>query len=169
MGQLHKVTAPDFPLGEKLKVENMNFTFFGGKRSQAPAVTSELWCGKDKEGVIWISVSAPNRPKIKFNIGTNDFHHWFHGDGTPYTAAEASTLYSNAYVKILENMVAHLMCTLWVEPEQKPQQGGGGQRQGGGGGNYGGNRSGGNSYGGGGGGGAPAAAGGFDDSSDIPF
>jgi uncharacterized membrane protein YgcG len=163
MGLLHKAVDPATPNEWRDKVENMNFTFFGGKRSAAPAVTSELWVGKDKDGIVWISVTAPNRPKIKFKFGNNDFHHWIHGDGTPFTESEASLLYAKAYVAILQPLMTHLMVTEWVEPEQKQQQGN--QRAGGGGGNYGGgnnNNRGGGSYGGGGGGNASQE-------DDIPF
>jgi uncharacterized membrane protein YgcG len=145
----------------KDKVENKNFIFPGGKRSERPVVVSELWAGKDKDGLIWISVTARDRPKIKFPITNPDFHQFLHGDGTPYAPAETSKLFALGYINMLDKMMAHLMVTLWVEPEKKNPPGGGGNYGGGGGGGGGYNR------GGSGGGGGGTSAGG--DGDDIPF
>lgn len=156
----------------KMKIENKNFIFPGGKRSERPVLVSELWAGRDKEGIIWISVSAKDRPKIKFNIGPGDFHELFHGSGEKLTKGEASVLYAKGYIKILENMMTHLLVTEWVEPEKKDFGGGGGGGQrGGGGGSYGGGGGGGGGgYNrGGGGGGESSGGGGSGGGDDIPF
>lgn len=159
--ELLKVAA-NAPGEFKDKVENKNFIFPGGKRSERPVVVSELWAGKDKDGIVWISVTARDRPKIKFPILSPDFHQFIHGDGTPYEPAETSKLFALGYINLLDKMMAHLMVTLWVEPEKKDFGGDrGGNRGGGGGGGY--NRGGGGGSGGGGGGGSS----GGDD--DIPF
>lgn len=134
--------------GQKFKVENKNFTFYGGKRSDRPEVLSELWCGKDEDGTIWISVvdaKKRDRPKIKFKFGTSDWHHFVKGDGTPFSPAEMSAAFAKGYWKILSEMLPHLQVTEYKEPEPRPEggynrggQGGGGQRgnYGGGGGGY---------------------------------
>jgi hypothetical protein len=112
----------------KDKVDNMNYIFPGGKRSDRPVITSELWVGKDKEGVIWMSVAAPasqDRPRIKFIFQSSEFHHWIHGDGTPYSAAEASKLYARGYVRMLENMMAQMMVSNYVEPPPRDNTRGG--------------------------------------------
>lgn len=131
------------PNGAKSAIENMGFTFPGGKRSEKPSVLSELWVGKDDDGSVWISVTAYNRPKIKFYFVASDFHHFKKGDGTPFSKAEINNLFAEGYVKLLENMMATMACNNWVPPVPRDNNGGGGNRggYGGGGGNGGGNRS----------------------------
>lgn len=124
--------------GWKVKIENKNYTFFGGKRSDAPVVLTELWTGKDKDGCVWVSVTAKDkdRPIIKFIFGGTEFHHLFHGDGSPYTQAEASIGYAKGYVSLMRELYAQMHVAEYVEPEpMQPRQGFGGQQ-------------GGNSYGG---------------------
>lgn len=155
--------AIEAPGEYKNKVENKNYIFPGGKRSDTPVVVSELHVGKDKDGVLWISVTdamKKERPRIKFKFTPGDFHQFQHGDGRPYTEGEASVLFAKGYVNLLNSMMAHLAVVNYVEPPQK-DQGGGGQRQGGGGGGGGGNW---NNRGGGGG---SSGGGGQDD--DLPF
>lgn len=171
---LKEACKPETPLDWKRSVENKNFIFPGGKRSDSPVVTSQLYVGKDKDGVIWISIvdmAIKNRPRIKFTIGPNDFHRFLEADGTPAPQGAVSQLFAQGYVTLLEGMMANLLCSLWVEPEKKDNN----NRGGGGGGGY--NR-GGNGGGGGGGynrnsessGGGRSGGGGFDEAeSDIPF
>jgi uncharacterized membrane protein YgcG len=166
LGALAKII--DGPAGQedKVKIENKNFIFPGGKRSESPVVQSELHFGKDAEGVVWVSVTARDRPRIKFPFGKSDFHTLFHKTGEQYSNGEQSALFARGWVRLMENMLAHLLVTEYVEPEKKDN--GGGNRNGGGGGynrnNGGGGGNRGNSYGGGGGGGSTEEV-----SDDIPW
>lgn len=163
------------PEDVKVGIENKNFIFPGGKRSEKPVVVSTLWFGKNKEGEVWMSVVARDRPKIQFKFGAGqDFHHFVRGDGTPYSAGEWSQLCAKGYIRILEEMMPALAVANYVEPPKKdPPAGGGGygggQRGGGGGGNYGGGGGGqrGGSNGGGNSGGGADSFGG--DGDDLPF
>jgi hypothetical protein len=101
--------------GFKDKVENKNFTFYGGKRSDAPVVQSEVWFGKDKDGIIWLSVTAKERPVIKFPIVPSDFHNFYHGDGTQYTKAEASQACAKGYLGFLKMLYANIATTEFVD------------------------------------------------------
>lgn len=132
---LYKTISSKEPCASK--IENKNFIFPGGKRSEHPVVVSELWVGKDDDGSVWLSVTAKNRPKIKFTFGISDFHAFIHKDGTPYTKGETSVLFANGYVKILENVMTTLAVDKYVEPVKKDggnNRGGGGNRGGNGGG-----------------------------------
>lgn len=154
----------------KVSIENKNFIFPGGKRSEKPVVQSELFIGKDKEGIVWMGVMAKDRPRIKFNFQLSDFHMLKHGTGEYYSAAEASKVAAEAYWNILSKMLAHMQVSHWVEPEEKPREGGGGgySRGGGGGYNRGGNGGGGN-YGGGRSSGGGGGDFGGDVGEDLPF
>lgn len=61
---------------------------------------STTWIGKDKEGVVWISVRTKdaNRPTIVFKFTISDFHKLFKGNGEAYTEAEASCLQALAWM-----------------------------------------------------------------------
>lgn len=142
----------------KNKIDNMNFTFPGGKRSDSPSVVSSTIVAKGDDGLISIMISAPRRPQIKFAFINPEFHHFVHTDGTPFEKAEASKLFALAYCDMLKLIYSNMMVKEYVEPPPKEDRNGGGggnyqQRQGGGGGQ----RQGGGGGGGGGGNRAPAA------------
>lgn len=146
------------------KIENKNFTWGGGKRSDEPVVVNSLIVGKDEDGTIWVCVSAPRRPQLKFPFTSPDFHHFIHRDGSPYTAAEISKIYATAYHSMLSLLAGNLLVTEWVPPDPPKDQNnrGGGGGQGGGGYNRGGGQ-------GGGGGGRPAAPPKDDIEEDMPW
>lgn len=116
--------------GTRYKLENKNFTWFGGKRSDAPVVLTELWVGKDKEGFVYISVTAPNRPVIKFRITPSSFHTWYTQTGEPISAEELGKTYVKGYLNILRGIYNHLAVTEFVdlqaEKAAKQGQGNGG-------------------------------------------
>ena len=102
----------------KDKIENLNYIFPKGKRSEKPVLVSELWVGKDKDGIIWMSITAPanqQRPRIKFPFAPSNFHNWIHGDGTPYSSPEVSKLYAQGYANLLQNMMVHVACENFVD------------------------------------------------------
>ena len=127
----------DSPNGTKEKIENKNYIFPGGKRSDKPVIVSEIIVGKDDDGVVFLSVVAydKTRPRIKFELVPSEFHSLYHQNGQQFTKAEASELYARGYVQCLEGLMTHLLVTEWVEPEKKENnrgaqnRGGGNQRQ----------------------------------------
>jgi hypothetical protein len=141
MGKLQKIIDGPDGVEDKVKCENKNFTFPGGKRSEEPTVVSELHFGKDVDGVVWISVTAQNRPRIKFPFGPNDFHTLFHRGGEQFSKGEASSLWAAGWVRLMSILVPHFLINDWKEViREQPNGGGGGgfqkggQRGGGGGG-----------------------------------
>lgn len=134
---------------EKLKLEEKGYGFFGGKRSEAPVVKSELHFGKDADGVVWVSVILPNRPKIKFPFGPSDFYNLVHKSGEQVSKAEASVMWANGWIALMRQMVPHFLIQGFKDIPYDPQAAKGG----GGGGNWNNNNRGGNSGGGGGNGG----------------
>lgn len=140
------------PPDTKFGIKNENFKFPNGKRTDAPVLENTLWVGKDKDGIMWLSVVDANksRPVIKFPFVPSNFHHFIHGDGTPFTAAETSVLFAEGYRDTMARIMTHLAVTEYKEPPPKNQQGGGGGQYNRGGGDRGGYN---NNRGGGGGGG----------------
>jgi uncharacterized membrane protein YgcG len=145
----------------KEKVDNKNFTWAGGKRSDEAVVESSTIIQKDEDGLITVCLSAPRRPQIRFPFINEDFHHFVHRDGSVFTKGEASKLTALAFCDMLRPIYAALLVKEYVEPPPKEDRnGGGGNRGGGGGRSYSGGGGGGGNRGGG---GAPAGGGADDD------
>lgn len=119
----------------KIKIDNRGYTWIAGKRSDQTLLLSELFVGKDKEGCVWLSITAPDRPKIKFTFNNSDYHAFYHGNGEGFTKSETSILLAKAYAKLLRHIYGHMAVTNFVDinalAEQKKQEAG--NRQGGGG------------------------------------
>lgn len=156
--------------GWKMCVETLNFIFPGGRRSEKPVITTNIWVGKDKEGSIFISVidaQRKDRPVIKFELAPSSY--WFHINsrtGETISKQEASVAWTKGYIDLLRNLYYNLAVTEYTPPKPKDGGNGGGNnsnRGGGGGGNrgnYNNNNSGGNNN-------NSSSGDGLDD--DIPF
>lgn len=122
-----------------LKIQNLNHTFFEGKRSEQPKLISTTCVGRDKEGCLFIAVVAKDRPYLKFNLLPSNYHAMIGVDGNPMDKRQASNYFLRGYSAMLRAMMAAVAAKEYQEPVKKDQQGGGQRPQGGG-----------NSYGGGG-------------------
>jgi hypothetical protein len=71
------------------------------QRTQQRMALSDIFFGKDAEGVVWVSVIAENRPKIKFEFTVSNFHRIYKGDGTQISKGEASSLQALATIDAL--------------------------------------------------------------------
>lgn len=146
-------------------IEVKSYIFLGqGKRSEQPMVTGRLIVGKT-DGVVWVSVTAHQRPNIQFNFNPGGFNSVRNGDQAEVPLAELTQLYALGWTSLTERVLAQLAVVEYEEPAPKQQngQGGGGRSWGnnnGGnnGGNGGGGYGGGNNGGGGGGGNSGATA-----------
>ena len=93
--------------GERVVIKNMNYPIVNNTRSDTAMHVNDIIVGKDKEGIVWLSVIQEGKPNIKFNIGLSDYHEFYHGDGSAYTPSEVSILATKAYTNILEKMMAN--------------------------------------------------------------
>lgn len=94
-------------------------------------VISNTYIGKDKEGRVWISITAQDRAKIKFVFLPSEWHMVVHRDGTPYSEAELSVVYARAWVNLFKQLIPNVLDTHYMEPEPR-QDKGGYQKKGGG-------------------------------------
>jgi len=104
------------------KINNQNHTYQGGQRSDKAVVVSSTIIGKDDDGIIYISVTAPNRPIIKFVFGPSEYHNFIHGNGSPWTPAELSKLYAEAYIAMLTSFIGSVQDSQYVEPKPANNQ-----------------------------------------------
>lgn len=123
LGMIEKYA--DGPNSEKGKMDNLNYTWFGGKRSEQPVVVSETWVGKDKDGKVFLSIISGSRPKIAFYFQPPQFHQLCSADGTPLDKGQASTLAAKGYAALLSNMMSNMLVTEWVEPPPPKDKSGG--------------------------------------------
>lgn len=100
-----------------------------GQRSQERTLASSIIAGKDAEGVMWISVVAENRPKIKFEFTVSDFHRLYHGNGQQFSKAESSVLQTLATIDALRAIFTTHASEL--RPPYNPDANGKGQGRGG--------------------------------------
>lgn len=69
---------------------------------------SETWVGKDKDGMIWISVKAEDRPVIVFKYTVSNFHKIFKGNGEAFDAPFASSIQARSTVDGLRRIFGNL-------------------------------------------------------------
>lgn len=100
------------PADTKYKIENE--TLVGEGREKTRKVVSELMLGKDKDGVIWMSVIAPDRPKFKFELGDYKFHKFYTGSGDLMPRAEASQVAAKGMVTLLSQIFSTYVTTQYV-------------------------------------------------------
>lgn len=135
------------------KFSPKDFVWMGGKeRSKERLVKETIVVGKDRDGEIWISLSAKDRPKFKFGLTPNEqFYNFVDAQGNPKPKAEVAAMWSRGYVKLMLSLAGELAVSEYEEPKPKQPRGNGGYSNGGynGGGNSGGNSN----YGGNGNGG----------------
>ncbi|MDD2879636.1 MAG: hypothetical protein PHQ58_04300 [Rhodoferax sp.] len=136
-------------------------------------VTADVWIGKDGEGCVFVSVIKRDQegwPVIKFVFGPPDerFVKVFKADGTEYTKAELSVGYGRAYYKLLENAMANVLDSKYVEPPPYIPGNKGGYSGNNNRGGYGNNRSQNSNYGGGGGNSQPPSDD-FGGGDSLPF
>lgn len=158
------------------------FLWTGNGKSEKPMVLSTVFVGRNRDGVVVLSVqsSDKSRPKLSFKLHPTEWHGGVDQTGQPLSSQAISRLYAKGYANLVEGIVEQLLVNEHVSWETIRDRKGKGNGQSGGGGfnrNNGGNNRGG--YSGGGGNGAPRqnnysnnsepAAGGGNYDDDIPF
>lgn len=71
--------------------------------------TSQLWFGKDKTGICWISVTSGTRPKIPFQFKLSEFHNFYNSKGEKLSDAENSDIVALATIRGLRGMITNMV------------------------------------------------------------
>lgn len=155
-----------------------------GKMTDGPVEQYTASAGRDENGIVYICLTAPKRPNIKFSFLSNTKNMFRDASGNEMDKRLESTLLALGRVNMMTDYIRLALDGAKTEVQYKNSNNqGGGNRQGGGGGWQGGNRGGqgggqgggGNNWGGGSrgqasGGGAASAGGDFGGSDkDIPW
>ena len=104
----------------KVKFENFNHEYVDGKRNKEPTHVNDLWIGRDKAGMIFISVVSrkQNFPVIKFEFDIPDarYHTLLKADGSKFTRSEISVLAAKAFLTLLKEITANVLNSNFFEP-----------------------------------------------------
>lgn len=118
-------TIADGPVDTK-EVLNNNSDYVAGRKFDSPVTVSKVMVGKSKEGIVWIAITAKDRPMIKFEFQTDEWHFLSHADGTNWTEAESSVLYAHAWTNTARSLVPLILKEEYVAPEFNDNGRGGG-------------------------------------------
>jgi hypothetical protein len=132
----------DGPNGQRPRFVNKTRKFLNNESKILD--DSYVLCGKDDNGVVFISVLAYNkeRPKIKFEFGFNDYHTIVNHDGTPYDKGKWSQHCARGWVEVVSDVLKRTFSSNWEYVDYFAKKGD--RKAGGGNNNQGGNRGGGN-------------------------
>lgn len=83
--------------------------------------------GKDKEGRVYISVIAQNRPRIKFIFKPTTYHVFKNKEGEDLNEADVSVMFAKGWVKLMVEMVSGVLTKHYEQRDynNNNQQGGG--------------------------------------------
>lgn len=144
---LSHLAQPSTPSDTVYKWESVDFTFFGGKRSETKQLVYNAFAGKDENGRVYFSVTLPKAGSsaVQFFLDAAMRLRMMRVKGGEMTPAEVSAVATRAWVNRGNVLLNNVLITTWKD--KTPQQGGN-NRGGNGGGNYqrgnGGNYNGGN-------------------------
>ena len=97
------------PNGGRITYQNETMEWINGASTGQRKVISETILSKGEDGVVWIAVTTPGRPKAKFEFLISDFHKIIKADGTPITKAESSVRQVLGLVEGLSKVYATLL------------------------------------------------------------
>lgn len=106
----------------KTKIDCFGTRWENDKPTKERILISELYFGRTAEGIVWISLVAENRPKIKFDFKISDFHGIFRGDGKQISEAESSQLEALAKLGLLRTIYSNMIAKAIENPAPKPDR-----------------------------------------------
>lgn len=87
---------------------------------EGPIPRGDIYVGRNGEGVLFIALMQPNRPKIPFLLENDAFYNFQTKDGQPLDKLTVSNIVARSYVRINEEIIAALSATEYVSKEDRP-------------------------------------------------
>lgn len=103
----------------KLKIDCYTSRWENNQRTGDRIKQSEIWFGKDAEGLVWLLLLAEGRPTIKFIIRMSDWHNIYNPSGQQVSEAEASVLEASAKLAILRNVYDRMTTDAILTPNAR--------------------------------------------------
>lgn len=97
-----KACLSNAPVG--YKIENYRGVYENDKLTDKKVHVSDLVFGKDNEGIMYLSVVANNRPKVKFVFTLSDYHKIVRSDGESISNSEMSVLLARSTINALRDI-----------------------------------------------------------------
>ena len=87
-------------------------------------VVSTTIAGKDKDGIVWLSVIAEGRPRIKFKVLPSNYHIFKDKDGNDLDLSKVSYYTAKGWVNQFGSLVPNVMNSFYEAPDGsgKPKQ-----------------------------------------------
>ena len=139
---LEAANNPDFTVEG---IKNKNYDWSGGTKSEKIEVMSEVYVGRDAEGVVSVMVECKNAPRCVFRMLPNYFYSLVDRNGNPLDPAVASKRVVEGYVDVLRQVLGPVLIDTYEKKEAQAAK----KRDGYSGGGRGGYSGGGNRNGGG--------------------
>jgi hypothetical protein len=79
-------------------------------------LNSQIWIGKDANQLIWMTLTAENRPRIRFTFQISEWHKVYRHDGSPISEAEGSALAAMAHLSLLRQVYGVLLSNYLLNP-----------------------------------------------------
>lgn len=102
------------PSDTKSYIENYGHRTVEGVREERQQLLSELWVGKDSNGIVWSSVTMPGRPNIKFEFKISGYHRLFK-NGQPISKDAESKAVALSMVKVFRDITANVATDEFVD------------------------------------------------------
>lgn len=88
---------------------------------EGPIPRGDIYVGRSGEGVIYISLIQPNRPKIAFTFESDAFYGFRNKDNSPLEKSAISDIVARSYAKMGMEVVAALAAVEYVAKDDRPQ------------------------------------------------
>lgn len=108
-----------------------------GGRTDKPSVVSEIFVGRNSDGIVYIAFRAKGEKTAVFNFKSDYFAVLKGADGEALDPVLESELTSRGWAKLLESMIGSYLTARTTEPPKRTPPNGGGGNSGGGGNNFG--------------------------------
>lgn len=83
------------------------------------SLKAEVWYGRNKEGLIWISVNAPGKPRAVFTFAMSTWHDLYNAKGDKYSEADLSCMMAISKMNTIEKVCSGILVKYAMDSEYK--------------------------------------------------
>lgn len=108
------------PNDVKFSNDSLATVYENDKPTDKKRVMATLYCGKSKEGIVYMSIISEGRPKIIFEFKISDFHVFKDGNGNPMGNDVMSPKLAIATIDAILAIVPDIMAQHAIESANTP-------------------------------------------------
>lgn len=91
------------------KLTCLGAVYLNGQIAERRALKSEIWYGRTKDGIYWISPQAAGKPKVVFTFNISEWHEIYKNNGDKLSPAESSKWACKVYIRQLKEFISNLL------------------------------------------------------------